>query len=264
MFAFRPENAGFMCWQSGPTAIACVRSASQQSQSLRKAWTARRDTKHGCFLPAESDTEAAEDAKKYSTFWKEFGKAIKLGIIEDVQNRQRLAKLMRFETSKSGSKEIGLDAYIANMKEGQKSIYYLAGQHRAANLPYKTSILYCAATAAAISAAAAVTALGVALCGLPSCLPASCLLAAVVVDALVLLCMVCHFACQLLVFLLLLLSMLLVLLCMIFHLDCQLLDLLLLLLLLLVLLCMVCHLACQLLVFLLLLLLMLWVLLCMV
>ena len=84
-------------------------------------------------MPAESDTEAAEDAKKYSTFWKEFGKAIKLGIIEDVQNRQRLAKLMRFETSKSGSKEIGLDAYIANMKEGQKSIYYLAGQHRAAN-----------------------------------------------------------------------------------------------------------------------------------
>ena len=35
---------------------------------------------------------------------------------------------MRFETSKSEAKEIGLDAYIANMKEGQKSIYYLAGQ----------------------------------------------------------------------------------------------------------------------------------------
>jgi len=76
---------------------------------------------------AESDIEAAEEAKKYSTFWKEFGKAIKLGIIEDVQNRQRLAKLIRFETSKSGSKEIGLDTYIAHMKEGQKSIYYLAG-----------------------------------------------------------------------------------------------------------------------------------------
>ena len=76
---------------------------------------------------AESDAEAAEEAKKYGTFWKEFGKAIKLGIIEDVQNRQRLAKLIRFETSKSEGKSIGLDAYIANMKEGQKSIYYLAG-----------------------------------------------------------------------------------------------------------------------------------------
>lgn len=77
---------------------------------------------------AESDTEAAEEAKKYSVFWKEFGKAIKLGIIEDVQNRQRLAKLMRFETSRSEGKQIGLDAYIAGMKEGQKSIYYLAGE----------------------------------------------------------------------------------------------------------------------------------------
>ena len=82
-----------------------------------------------CILcAAESDAEAAEEAKKYSTFWKEFGKAIKLGIIEDVQNRQRLAKLLRFETSRSGNKQIGLDTYIARMKEGQKSIYYLAGE----------------------------------------------------------------------------------------------------------------------------------------
>ena len=81
-----------------------------------------------CCPNAENDTEAAAEAKKYATFWKEFGKAIRLGIVEDVQNRQRLAKLLRFETSKSDSKEIGLDAYIANMKEGQKSIYYLAGQ----------------------------------------------------------------------------------------------------------------------------------------
>lgn len=76
---------------------------------------------------AESDAAAGEEAKKYSVFWKEFGKAIKLGIIEDAQNRQRLAKLMRFETSRSGGKQIGLDAYIAGMKEGQKSMYYLAG-----------------------------------------------------------------------------------------------------------------------------------------
>ena len=76
---------------------------------------------------AESDTEAEAEAKKYPTFWKEFGKTIKLGIIEDTQNRVRLAKLLRFQTSKSGTKEVGLDTYIENMKEGQKSIYYLAG-----------------------------------------------------------------------------------------------------------------------------------------
>ena len=82
---------------------------------------------------------------------------------------------MRFETSKSGSKEIGLDAYIANMKEGQKSIYYLAGQHRAANF----TLQYTNATAAT----AAVAALGVALHGLSFCLPASCFAAAAAVAA---------------------------------------------------------------------------------
>ncbi len=64
-----------------------------------------------------------------------------------------------------------MDAYIANMKEGQKSIYYLAGQHRAANF----ALQY---TNAAATAAAAAVALGVAQHGLPTCLPASCLLAA--------------------------------------------------------------------------------------
>ena len=63
-----------------------------------------------------------------------------MGIVEDVQNRQRLAKLLRFETSKSESKEIGLDAYIANMKEGQKSIYYLAGQATSRFLLFSKSV----------------------------------------------------------------------------------------------------------------------------
>ena len=56
---------------------------------------------------------------------------------------------MRFETSKSDAKEIGLDAYIANMKEGQKSIYYLAGQQ-----PFFFTHLDSAAAAAAAAAAA--------------------------------------------------------------------------------------------------------------
>jgi len=38
----------------------------------------------------------SEKKGKYAKFWKEFGKAIKLGIIEDTSNRVRLAKLLRF------------------------------------------------------------------------------------------------------------------------------------------------------------------------
>eukprot|EP01025_Chloroclados_australasicus_P063193 TRINITY_DN8342_c0_g1_i4.p1 TRINITY_DN8342_c0_g1~~TRINITY_DN8342_c0_g1_i4.p1 ORF type:complete len:790 (-),score=166.72 TRINITY_DN8342_c0_g1_i4:242-2611(-) len=69
-----------------------------------------------------------EEAQKYLTFWNEFGKAMKLGIIEDSQNRNRIAKLIRFQTSKTGTDLTSLDEYISRMKEGQKNIYFIAGQ----------------------------------------------------------------------------------------------------------------------------------------
>ncbi len=47
-----------------------------------------------------TDVENSSDDEKkgqYAKFWNEFGKSIKLGIIEDAANRNRLAKLLRFE-----------------------------------------------------------------------------------------------------------------------------------------------------------------------
>lgn len=38
--------------------------------------------------------------KMYGKFWKQYGRAMKLGIIEDSTNRNRMAKLLRFHTSK--------------------------------------------------------------------------------------------------------------------------------------------------------------------
>merc|ERR1719450_291574 len=71
-----------------------------------------------------------EEASKYETFWKAFGKYIKMGLIEDAANRTRLAKLLRYATSKSGDKEISLEDYVANMKEDQKNIYYISGEDK--------------------------------------------------------------------------------------------------------------------------------------
>lgn len=46
----------------------------------------------------EKSGENDEKKGQYTKFWNEFGKSIKLGIIEDAANRNRLAKLLRFET----------------------------------------------------------------------------------------------------------------------------------------------------------------------
>merc|ERR1719305_1396683 len=73
--------------------------------------------------------EEAEESK-YDKFWKSFGKYIKMGLIEDAANRTRLAKLLRYATSKSGDKEISLEDYVANMKEEQKNIYYISGEDK--------------------------------------------------------------------------------------------------------------------------------------
>merc|ERR1712070_488688 len=74
----------------------------------------------------EEEEDEDEDQGKYVKFWKAFGKYIKMGLIEDAANRTRLAKLLRYSTSKSGDKEIGLEEYVANMKEDQKNIYYIS------------------------------------------------------------------------------------------------------------------------------------------
>merc|ERR550537_1736201 len=78
----------------------------------------------------EKEAEEEGDASKYTKFWKAFGKYIKMGLIEDAANRTRLAKLLRYATSKSGDKEISLEEYVANMKEDQKNIYYISGEDK--------------------------------------------------------------------------------------------------------------------------------------
>merc|ERR1711959_606400 len=79
----------------------------------------------------ENDKDDKEKDKKkedkYMEFWKEFGKNIKLGLIEDSSNRTKLSKLLRFQTSKSGDKLISLEEYVENMKDWQKEIYYISG-----------------------------------------------------------------------------------------------------------------------------------------
>jgi len=69
-----------------------------------------------------------EEETPYIKFWKEFGKSVKMGVIEDASNRSKLAKLLRYKTSKSDGKYVSLDDYVANFATWQSDIYFLAGE----------------------------------------------------------------------------------------------------------------------------------------
>jgi len=71
-----------------------------------------------------------EDESKYIMFWNNFGKYLKVGIVEDDRHRKDISPLLRFFSSKSGEEYTSLDQYVENMPEGQKSIYYVTGDGR--------------------------------------------------------------------------------------------------------------------------------------
>lgn len=73
------------------------------------------------------DIAEDEDESKYILFWNNFGKYLKVGIIEDDRNKKDIAPLLRFFSSKSGDEYTSLDQYLENMKEGQKKIFYVSG-----------------------------------------------------------------------------------------------------------------------------------------
>lgn len=70
---------------------------------------------------------AKNEPEKYATFWKEFGRVIKEGPVEDFANRERIAKLLRFASTYTDSEaqEVALEDYVARMKTGQDKIYYV-------------------------------------------------------------------------------------------------------------------------------------------
>jgi molecular chaperone HtpG len=77
------------------------------------------------------EKEAEADPAKYRGFYRKFDRFFKEGVVTDHANRDALAKLLRFESSLTDAGEVcGFADYVARMKDGQDSIYYLVGAGR--------------------------------------------------------------------------------------------------------------------------------------
>jgi molecular chaperone HtpG len=70
---------------------------------------------------------AKNEPEQYQSFWKEFGLVLKEGPAEDMINREKIASLLRFNSTelKNSDESVSLADYISRMKEGQEKIYFL-------------------------------------------------------------------------------------------------------------------------------------------
>ncbi|MES1256259.1 MAG: molecular chaperone HtpG [Acidobacteriota bacterium] len=80
------------------------------------------------------DELAEREPEKYAGFWKEFGRVLKEGAAEDIGNKERIAKLLRFASTRTDVEEqtVSLADYVGRMKEGQTAIYYITADSFAA------------------------------------------------------------------------------------------------------------------------------------
>lgn len=83
---------------------------------------------------SELSKMAEKEPDQYAGFWKEFGKVLKEGVVEDHDNRTLISDLLRFNSTRSAGAEQSesLAAYFKRMPMKQKAIYYITAESHSA------------------------------------------------------------------------------------------------------------------------------------
>ena len=72
----------------------------------------------------------AKEPEKYATLWREFGRAIKEGLLSEADDQKAILDVASF-ASTAGTEPTTLAAYVERMPEGQEEIYFMTGETRA-------------------------------------------------------------------------------------------------------------------------------------
>ena len=102
-------------------------AAEEKEASEEQAEATEATTETTTEQTEQTETKTEEDNANYIELWEQFGKSLKIGVIEDSANRNKLARLLRYKSSLSEGKWTSLEHYVERMKDWQKQIYYVSG-----------------------------------------------------------------------------------------------------------------------------------------